>query len=379
MIPAYMRASRKATRLLYNLLKPTGRVFGVRSWKLDGREPQRILAICLSHLGDLVLLTPLFANLRLRYPQAHIGIVCKSAVGDVPRNHPAVNEVITYEARWTLRPESPRAGFLDTVKLIRELRARSYDLLVICYDHPMDRILGFCTGIRTQVCLDGAAMRQPKPAVGTDPRRHRVEHAYDLLRALDVPILESAPSVGLSDADVAWVDAWLQEQGVAGSRLLGVHPGAGGPEKRWPADRFARVAEHLADKFDCKVVVTGSPVDAEAVQEFVESVRTTVVQAPVTLTVGKLCALIRRFALLLCNDCGPMHIAAALHVPVIAVFGPSFPELFGPCPADPRHVVVAASDGRMESVTAEQVVAAIAGRPHLVHQVTGDWVLGTGC
>lgn len=372
MIPACMRTSRKSTRVLYNLLKATNRVFGARSWKLDGREPERILAICLSHLGDLVLLTPLFANLRLRYPQAHIGIVCKSAVADIPRNHPAVNEVITYEARWTLRPESPRAGLLDTVKLIRELRARSYDLVVICYDHPMDRILGFCTGIHTQVCLDGAAIRHPKPAVGTDPRRHRVEHAYDLLRALDVPVLESAPSVGLCEADLAWADAWLQEQGVAGSRLLGVHPGAGGPEKRWPADRFARVAEHLASKFDCKVVATGSPVDVEAVQDFVESVRTAVVRAPVTLTVGKLCALIRRFALLLCNDCGPMHVAAALHVPVIAVFGPSSPQLWGPCPADPRHVVVAASDGRMESVTVEQVVAAIAGRPLLMPQLSRE-------
>jgi ADP-heptose:LPS heptosyltransferase len=366
-----MNASRDATRVFYNLLRPTGRVFGVRSWKLDGREPQCILAICLSHLGDLVLLTPLFTNLRLRYPQAHIGIVCKSAVADIPRNHPAVNEVITYEARWTLRPESPRAGLLDTVKLIRELRARPYDLLVVCYDHPMDRILGFCTGIHTQVGLDGAAaMQEPKLAVATDPLRHRVEHAYDLLRALDVPILESAPAVGLCETDLAWADAWLQERGLAGSRLLGVHPGAGGPEKRWPADRFARVAEHLAGKFGCKVVATGSPVDAEAVQDFVESVRTAVVQAPLTLTVGKLCALIRRFALLLCNDCGPMHVAAALHVPVIAVFGPSSPELWGPCPADPRHVVVAASDGRMESVTVEQVVAAIAGRPDLMHQLS---------
>ena len=363
-----MSASRIAAEVVYGMLRATGRVFGIHSGQLDGRKPERILAICLSHLGDLVLLTPLFANLRSRYPQAHIGIVCKSAVADIPRNHPAVNEVITYEARWTLRPESPRAGLLDTVKLIRELRARSYDLLLVCYDHPMDRILGFCTGIHTQVCLDAAAMQKPKPAVGTDHHRHRVEHAYDLLRAMDVPILESAPSVGLYDADLAWADEWLQEQGVAGSRLLGVHPGAGGPEKRWPADRFARVAENLAGKFDCKVVVTGSPVDAEAVQGFVESFRTMVVQAPVTLTVGKLCALIRRFSVLLCSDCGPMHIAAAMHVPVVAVFGPSSPELWGPCPADPRHVVVAASDGRMESVTVEQVVAAIAGRPHLMHQ-----------
>jgi ADP-heptose:LPS heptosyltransferase len=365
-----MSVPRIAAEVVYGTLRATDRVFGVRSWKLDGREPQRILAICLSHLGDLVLLTPLFANLRLRYPQAHIGVVCKSAVADIPRNHPAVNEVITYEARWILRPTSPRAGLLGTVKLIRELRARPYDLLVVCYDHPMDRILGFCTGIHTQVCLDGAAMQEPEPAVGTDPRRHRVEHAYDLLRALDVPILESAPSVGLSGADLAWADAWLQEQGVAGSRLLGVHPGAGGPEQRWPADRFARVAEHLAGKFDCKVVATGSPVDAEAVQGFVESVRATVVQAPVTLTVGKLCALIRRFALLLCNDSGPMHIAAALRVPVVVVFRAGKPRLWAPCPADPRHVAVTSPDARIESITAEQVVAAIAGSPHLMHELS---------
>jgi ADP-heptose:LPS heptosyltransferase len=351
---------------VYEILKATGGVLRLGSARLDGREPRRILAICLSHLGDLVLLTPLFANLRLRYPQAQIAVVCKSVVADVARNHPAVDEVITYEARWILRPSSRRAGFLDTVKLIRELRARSYDLLVVCYEHPMDRILGFCTGIHTQIFLDAEKAAQPKTAVEGTHLRHRLEHAFDLLRALEVPIVDTVPSIGLPAADVAWADKWLREQGLMGKTILGVHPGAGG--LRWPADRFARVAEHLAGKFDCKVVVTGSPVDAEAVQGFVESVRTTVVQAPVTLTVGKLCALIRRFALLLCNDCGPMHIAAALRVPVIAVFGDSSPALWAPCPADPRHVVVESSDGRMVSVTVEQVVGAIAGSPHLMQQ-----------
>jgi len=363
-----MSASRIAAEAVHGILRVTGRVIGIRSRPSDRRKPERILAICLSHLGDLVLLTPFFKNLKLRFPDAHLTILCKSAVADIPRNHPAVDEVIAYEARWILGPTSPRAGFLDTVKLIRELRARSYDLLVVCYDHPMDGILGFCTGIHTQVCLDAEKAAQPKTAAEGTHLRHRVEHAFDLLRALEVPILDTVPSIGIPAADVAWADKWLREQGLMGKTILGVHPGAGGLEKRWPADRFARVAEHLAGKFDCKVVVTGSPVDAEAVQGFVESVRTTVVQAPVTLTVGKLCALIRRFALLLCNDCGPMHIAAALRVPVIAVFGPSSPELWGPCPADPRHVVVAALDGRMESVTAEQVVAAIAGSPHLSPQ-----------
>src|SRR5208337_2797415 len=163
-----MRPSRNASRVLYNLLRATGRVFGAHSRKLDGREPRRILAICLSHLGDLVLLTPLFANLRLGNPGAHIAVVCKGAVADIPRNHPAIDEVITYEARWILRPTSHRAGLLDTVKLIRELRARSYDLLVVCYDHPMDRILGLCTGIPAQVSLEsGEAQQRKSPADGT--------------------------------------------------------------------------------------------------------------------------------------------------------------------------------------------------------------------
>jgi ADP-heptose:LPS heptosyltransferase len=284
-------------------------------------------------------------------------------VADIPRNHPAIDEVITYEARWILRPTSRRAGLLDTVKLIRELRARSYDLLLVCYDHPMDRILGFCTGIPAQVSLDGCEARQRKtPAVGTRVR-HRVEHAFDLLRALEVPIVDTAPSIGLPAADLAWADEWLREQGLFEKTILGVHPGAGSPEKRWPPDRFARVAENLASRYGCKVVVTGSQVDAKAVQDFMQKVGRDVAQAPMTLTLGRLCALIQRFALLLCNDCGPMHLAAALRVPVIAVFGPSSPRLWGPCPPDPRHIVVAASDSRVESVTVDEVISAIGQSP----------------
>jgi ADP-heptose:LPS heptosyltransferase len=317
------------------------------------------LCLCLSHLGDLVLLTPLFANLRQQFPEADLGVVCKSAVADIPRNHPAVDEVITYEARWILRATSRRAGLQDTVKLVRELRAGSYDLLVVCYDHPVDRILGLCTGVPTQVSLDGRDGQQRKSPAGGTHLRHRVEHAFDLLRALEVPIVDTAPSIGLPAADAAWADQWLREQGLTGETILGVHPGAGGPEKRWPAERFARVAENLASRWGCKVVVTGSQVDAEAVQDFMQDMRGEATQAPTTLTVARLCALIQRFAVLLCNDCGPMHIAAALRVPVIAVYGPSSPQLWGPYPPDPRHVVVTASDGKIESITSDEVLAAI--------------------
>jgi len=313
----------------------------------------------LSHLGDLVLLTPLFANLRLGYPEAHVTVVCKSAVADIPRNHPAIDEVITHEARWILGPTSQRAGLLDTVKLIGELRAGSYDLLVVCYDHPMDRILGICTGIPKQVSLECSEAEQRRSPADGAHVCHRVEHAFDLLRALEVPIVDSAPSIGVPAADVAWVDEWLMEQGLIGKTILGVHPGAGGPQKRWPAERFARVAENLAGRYGCKVVVTGGPVDAEAVQDFMRNMGGEATQAPTNLTVARLCALIQRFTILLCNDCGPMHIAAALRVPVIAVFGPSSPELWGPYPPDPRHIVAAARDARVESVATEEVLAAI--------------------
>jgi ADP-heptose:LPS heptosyltransferase len=354
-----MPTSRSATQVLYSLLRATNRVFAVHRRKLDGPDPQRILAICLSHLGDLVLLTPLFANLKRQFPKAHIAVVCKSVVADIPRNHPAIDDVIIYEARWILGPTSHRAGLLDTVKLIRELRALSYDLLVVCYDHPMDRILGLCTGIPAQVSLEGGEAPQPKIAVEGAHLRHRVEHALDLLRALEVPIVDTAPSLGLAAADEAWADEWLREQGPFGKAILGVHPGAGGPQKRWPSDRFARVAENLAKRHACKVVVTGSQVDVEAVQDFIQNVGCEVAQAPLTLTVGRLCALIQRFNALLCNDCGPMHIAAALRVPVIAVFGPSSAQLWWPYPPDPRHVVLAARDCTMESVTSGDVLAAI--------------------
>lgn len=357
MIASHGGMSRKAARALYNLLVAANRLSG--AWKLEAGAPNRILAICLGHLGDLVLLTPLFANLRRQFPQAHMTVVCKSTVADIPRNHPAIDEVIIYEARWTLRPTTHRAGLLDTVKLIRELRTRSFEMLVVCYDHPMDRILGFCTGIRMQVSLEGDEARQGKSLADGTPVHHQVEHAFDLLRALEAPIVDTAPLIGLPAADVAWADEWLRGQGLKGKTILGVHPGAGGPEKRWPSDRFACVAENLAGRYGCKVVVTGSPVDAAPVQRFIQNVRHEVIQAPIGLTVSRLCALVQRFAVMLCNDCGPMHIAAALRVPVIAVFGPSSSMRWGPYPPDPRHVVLAARDANVKSVTSEEVLEAI--------------------
>jgi len=354
-----MSLSRLATAAVGKIAGLTQRLVHPQAPYPGGREPGRILTSCFSHLGDLVLLTPLFANLRRRFPTAHIAVVCKSAVADIPRNHPAIDEVLTYEARWTLRPSSRRAGLLETAKLIRRLRAGSYDWLVVCYDHPLDRLLGRCTGIPAQVCAQrGGIERCGIPPAGTEVR-HRVEHAFDLLRALDVPIVDANPSLGLAAADAAWAEEWLGEQGLAGKKILGVHPGSGGPEKCWPAPRFARVAEELAGRNDWSVVVTGSQVDKEAVEALIGNLRGKAAPAPLTLTVGQLCALIQRFSVLLCNDCGPMHIAAALRVPVIAVFGPSSTALWGPYPPDPRHVVVAARDGKIESIAPEEVLAAL--------------------
>ncbi len=144
-------------------------------------------------------------------------------------------------------------------------------------------------------------------------------------------------------ADLAWADNWLENHGIsAEQQLVIIHPGTGGPTKLWLPERWSAVGDALQALPNVRLVLTGGPGE----EVLVEDVAAGMAQPPLTLagrtTVGQLAALLRRAALVLGVDSGPMHLAAAQGMPTIHLYGPGDAGRFGPWGDPARHVVVRA-------------------------------------
>jgi heptosyltransferase-2/heptosyltransferase-3 len=143
--------------------------------------------------------------------------------------------------------------------------------------------------------------------------------------------------------DLAWAEGWLAAQGIAAEdRLVTLHPGTGGPAKLWRAERWAAVADALAAA-GARLLLTGGPGEESLVEEVAARMRARPLTLAGQTTVGQLAALLRRSALALGVDSGPLHLAAAQSVPTVHLYGPGDAGRFGPWGDPARHVVVRAA------------------------------------
>jgi len=290
---------------------------------------QNILVIKLRYLGDVLLATPVFRALRDRFPGARLTAAVNRGTEDMLKGNPDIDEILIVE----------RAGLAGQFRFIRELRRRKFDCVVDLTDGDRSALLAFCSGAPVRIGLNEEhrwrgllATTVVKPGVGAV---HRIEHDLDTLRPLGIEPKAGRPALHISRDEEA--EAARQLDDIAGESLSSgakplvmFQPGARYWFKAWPAERFAVLADRLVDKHGCRVLIGGDPRE----RELAETIRAQAQSKPVVLagrtTVRQYAAMLKRCALFVGNDNGPMHMAAALGVPVVALFGPSNPDEWGP-------------------------------------------------
>jgi len=302
-------------------------------------ERPRILVIRPDHLGDLLFSTPAFRLLRAAFPTAHITALIGPWGQDVARRNPALDEVLTCEFPGFTR--QPKGSPLAPYRLLwREARRlRSFDLAVIPrFDHWWGALLAYTARIPRRWGYDIPECRpfltRPVPHVAG---RHEVEQNLRLIEAgcqvegMPCPIAEidRALAFPLSEEEKAFADNYLARHGlVSHSHLVAIHPGAGAAVKLWPAERFAQVADALAERWKARIILTGSR--AELGLAWAVAMRTGALVAAGETTLGQLAALLARCDLVIGSDSGPLHLAVAVGAPTIHLYGPANPALFGP-------------------------------------------------
>ena len=312
---------------------------------MDGTATN-ILVIRLGALGDVANASWAVRSLRRAAPGARIAWLVEEGGGPLVSANPDVDEVIVLPRRhWSHMLRSPREWPTlrrETAAFFRGLRARRFDLLfdfqatlksgLVAWRSGAPRRVGFSRSFGRErnhffmtECVTPAAVRQP-----------RAEKYLSLVRHVFPGAPVDRPEVRTSSDETRVIEEFVKSAGLAGAPLVAMHPGtsAFGAFKRWPPERYGQVAARLRECCGARTIVTWGPADATLPNAAVAASSGAAVLAP-ALSLTLLAALLRRVDLFVASDTGPLHLAALLNRPVVAVFGPKDPVIYGPygCPA----------------------------------------------
>jgi len=295
---------------------------------------ERILIIKLRYIGDVLLATPVIRNLRWHFPRAHLAMVVNAGTEVILRHNRCVDEVLAID-RGSAKSWNPIRRFRAPLGHIQWVRARRFDCVIDLTDGDRSALLAFASGARTRVGFRGEGRWRKRlytHLVTADwGKGHNVEYQLEALRAMGLEVQSGEPELPLAPEDEVQAAAWLARQGVReDTPFLAVHPGARWWFKQWPAEKWADLANRVQTEDGLPVIFLGGDQEGEFLGRIRAEMRTAFRGGAGQLEVLEMGAVLRRARAFVGNDNGPMHMAAALGTPVVALFGPSDPRQWGP-------------------------------------------------
>jgi heptosyltransferase-2 len=289
---------------------------------------QQILVRGPNWLGDAVMCEPSLRGLRRLFPQATVTLLVKPSVASLFELHPAVDRIVLYDDKGR------HAGLAGKWRLAGDLRQHGFDLAVLFQNAFEAALLTALAGIRRRYgyAMDGRSLLLSDPVATPDRRApvHQVQYYWDMLKPLGLSGQPSHPELCVSPDEERVMAERLAQRGIAASDVvIGINPGSTyGGAKRWLPDRFAESVERLCRTLGASgqrpaVVLIGAKGEEPLGQDIASRLTARSAVLSGATSIRELMALIKRCAVLVTNDTGPMHVASALRVPVVAIFGPT--------------------------------------------------------
>jgi heptosyltransferase II len=292
---------------------------------MDPRIWEKVLVVQTSFLGDTVLTLPLLSEIRQRFPSAKISLLCTPLGQELLSDHPAVDEIIVDNKKNADR------GWIGLWRKAKLVRSKGFTMALCPHKSFRSGLLLFLARIPYRV-----GFAQSKSSflfhvrVNRKENRHDVERTLSILEGLGIRTEECEPVLDLplrADAREKVIDRF-RSLGLDTSRMLiGLHPGSVWGTKRWSAESFARLIGMLRERYPCEVLLFGGPEDPEVVAKVQNLCGGGAVSLVDRITLRELPAALSLCKVLVTNDSGPMHIAVAGGVPVVAIFCATTPGL----------------------------------------------------
>jgi heptosyltransferase-2 len=312
--------------------------------------PRRVLIRGTNWLGDAVMTTPALMRLRETFPDAHIALLTPEKLRELWTNHPAVNETISFVSGE------------NVFSVAKKLRAQKFDRALVLPNSPRSAIEPWLAGIpqrigyarpwrnffltskvaprvdvvkmqKRSVAEIEELIRTPKPRTAPPASAHQIHEYLNLVAALGANPEPLPPKLFVTPEEIESAKKKFGLEKIA-QPIFGLNPGAEyGPAKRWPVEQFIVAAKDIQQRTNCVWILFGGKSDAPLTAQIASAIhdsRFTIHDLAGKTSLRELMALLKICRVLLTNDTGPMHVAAALGTPVAALFGSTSSDLTGP-------------------------------------------------
>ena len=305
----------------------------------------RIALIRLSSVGDVLHCTPVARAIKKAAPACHLTWVVGKVSAGVLANNPYIDEIYVWSREYwesLLYKGQFMAAYAYWHQLRRDFRSRGIDIALDVHGLFISGLVTLATGARRRIGLAGARefnslftteTATPVPAEKT----HKIDRYLSILKPLGIPDDGHAMTLSVPPAAKRQAHEFLRKQHfVPGNCLIAINPRTTWPAKNWPLENFAEVAASLAQ--DGQILLCGSPGDREAGETILRQAKIPVINTIGRTTLPELAALLSHCHVLFTGDTGPLHMATAMSIPTVSLFGPTDPAVYGPL--TPGHIVL---------------------------------------
>ncbi|MFH1784225.1 MAG: lipopolysaccharide heptosyltransferase II [bacterium] len=283
----------------------------------------RILIIQTAFLGDVVLTIPLIVSVKKKFPESFLAVMAIPSTKDVLEAHPAIDELIVFDKKGSEK------GLFAFIKLIKKIKSKDFDIAILPHRSFKSALMVWLAQIPRRLGFDrsqGSIFLNE--LVAYDVKKHDLERNLDLAKEIDATTSDKEIFINTDKEDWLVVEDILKAEGISSTDVvIGISPGSVWPTKRWLAKRFALLSDRIIKELGAKVVVFGGPKDVMQVEQVMTAMKEKALNLSGRLSLKQLAAFIKRCRVFVTNDSGPMHIAVAGKVPVVAIFGPTTREL----------------------------------------------------
>lgn len=281
----------------------------------SSRVIRRILVRVTNWIGDAVMNTPALAAIRATFPHAEIVLVANPLVAELFIHHPCCDRVLIYDKKGKDK------GIVGLMRFSAILRKERFDMAILLQKAVEAAIIAWLARIPVRIGYKtdgrGLLLSHGRTFDAHIQNQHHVYHYLHLLKSFGIDIKDHEQVLQLTQAETAWANKLLAEE-----KWVAINPGAAyGSAKRWLPERFAEVGDRVAKQYGFNILLIGGPAEADIGAEIEQLMHVKPLNLIGKTTVREMMALVSLVRLMVTNDSGPMHIAAAFKRPIVAIFG----------------------------------------------------------